>query len=451
MRLTVPPLEIGESEGFSDEKDIFQRKAFGERLSKLIENSNGELVIALDAPWGEGKSTFIKMWRGYLRNENNGVQTIYFDAFENDYQTTPFLALAGEIYNLIEESNEEEKSRFKDVTTSALKTVGRVGLRIGIKALTAGVLDETAFDVDTKKDISKEASGAIDNYVTSRLNAVSKDKRSIKEFKQYLEALPAKLPGNGKTITFIIDELDRCKPPFALEIVEVVKHLFSVPNMTFILVMNRSQIEASVRNEYGTVDPSGYLQKFINLWISLPKNKGLYIDESDAKKYLHDCVKRMEMEAPNLHDRGWMKRFEVLVVHYNLSLREIERALTNFAFIRMGSPSNLNDHYMWLTAYLSIIKVRYTEVYHLLATSQIEYADLVKKTNLNTLEERNWASSPASVESHYLKWLLRYYLSDEEQAGALLSEGNHLGGIIFSNGRTAIKDICKWLDSFRFT
>ncbi len=90
MRLTVPPLEISEEDGVSKE-DIFKRKQFGERLSNLIQNTEENLVIALHAPWGEGKSTFIKMWCGHLKNKNNGIHTIYFDAFENDHQSSPFL------------------------------------------------------------------------------------------------------------------------------------------------------------------------------------------------------------------------------------------------------------------------------------------------------------------------------------------------------------------------
>jgi predicted KAP-like P-loop ATPase len=63
---------------------------------------------------------------------------------------------------------------------------------------------------------------------------------------------------------FVIDELDRCRPPFAPEVLENIKHLFSVPNIVFILSMNRSQIEESIRCEYGTqVHASKYLQKFV--------------------------------------------------------------------------------------------------------------------------------------------------------------------------------------------
>ena len=95
-------------------------------------------MIALDAPWGEGKSTFIKMWQGHLKNEHPKIKTIYFDAFENDHQSAPFLALAAEIYALIDEQTEQPIFRHK--TTAALKTVGRIGIRFGTRLLTAGVL-----------------------------------------------------------------------------------------------------------------------------------------------------------------------------------------------------------------------------------------------------------------------------------------------------------------------
>jgi predicted KAP-like P-loop ATPase len=94
MKLTLPPLQVKDDEGFSL-SDIFELKDFGSRLANLIENSNENLVLALDAQWGEGKSTFIKMWKGYLENyREKKLKTIYFDAFKNDYQKDPFLALA---------------------------------------------------------------------------------------------------------------------------------------------------------------------------------------------------------------------------------------------------------------------------------------------------------------------------------------------------------------------
>ncbi len=67
MKLIVPPIDISEDDGFSNGVDIFNRKPFGETLLNLIQNTGDELVLALDAPWGDGKSTFIRMWQGLLK------------------------------------------------------------------------------------------------------------------------------------------------------------------------------------------------------------------------------------------------------------------------------------------------------------------------------------------------------------------------------------------------
>ncbi|EKO3839574.1 hypothetical protein NTE14_005354, partial [Vibrio harveyi] len=61
MKLIVPELEINEDSPFSS--DLFEREKFAEKLTNLIRNVEDNLVISLDANWGEGKSTFIRMWR----------------------------------------------------------------------------------------------------------------------------------------------------------------------------------------------------------------------------------------------------------------------------------------------------------------------------------------------------------------------------------------------------
>jgi len=114
MKISVPKLIISENEGFTPDIDIFSRANFGERLANIIEKSNGDIVIALDAKWGEGKSTFIQMWQGHVKHQReNKLKCIYFDAFANDYQKEPFLTLASEFYELVKDKPKEKKEEFK--------------------------------------------------------------------------------------------------------------------------------------------------------------------------------------------------------------------------------------------------------------------------------------------------------------------------------------------------
>nr|CRH06314.1 Protein of unknown function [Candidatus Magnetococcus massalia] len=68
MRLTIPAFEVDEDDGFKN--DLLGRKEFGESLKNIALRSDDELVIGLDGAWGEGKTTFIKMWMGLLKQDD---------------------------------------------------------------------------------------------------------------------------------------------------------------------------------------------------------------------------------------------------------------------------------------------------------------------------------------------------------------------------------------------
>src|SRR4051794_12854614 len=128
MRIFPPPLVIGEVEGFTPEKDIFGRAETGKGLTSLVESVTDPLVIAVDAQWGSGKTTFLKMWAGELRKA--GFPVIYFDAFESDYIEDAFAALAGEIIGLAQETRKADQPaarRFVDKAYGAGKVIFRSG------------------------------------------------------------------------------------------------------------------------------------------------------------------------------------------------------------------------------------------------------------------------------------------------------------------------------------
>ena len=64
MKIVTPSLVVEDHDAFKN--DALERKSFGETLMNLVTRSNDPLVISLDGKWGEGKTTFVKMWRGLL-------------------------------------------------------------------------------------------------------------------------------------------------------------------------------------------------------------------------------------------------------------------------------------------------------------------------------------------------------------------------------------------------
>lgn len=65
---------------------------------------------------------------------------------------------------------------------------------------------------------------------------------------------------------FFIDELDRCRPTFAIELLERIKHLFDIQNIVFVLSIDKEQLEASTAAAYGSaINAPEYLRRFIDL------------------------------------------------------------------------------------------------------------------------------------------------------------------------------------------
>lgn len=440
MKLTPSPIKIENKEGFTPEKDIFQRKEFGEKLYNLLENVDDELVLAIDAPWGEGKTTFVQMWRGLLNDK--GVKSIYFDAYKNDFLEDPFLAIIGEIQSLLADENSGKiKDEFKNKAISALKVFGRVSLRVSIKAATAGVLDETVLE---GAGTGKEVADIADKFVAERLESIDSDKKIIDGFKIALEEAAIKL-GGEKKLVFIVDELDRCKPSFALHLLEKVKHVLSVPGVVFVLVLNREQMEQIIKSNYGAgIDSATYLQKFIHVWAGLPKSADEY--NSDTKKYIRNCLSRMDYSIENSFQQTAIQDYDELAEFYNMSLREIERSLSNFAIIHNIFDGDLNSEYMALSIYLSIVKVRYPSAYKKIRFNQLSYEQVITETELESLEADYWVND--KPEKHPLRWSLKYYLSSDEDVKEFLKKGDFSADVGRIHGRTAINDICRWLDTF---
>ena len=54
-------------------------------------------------------------------------------------------------------------------------------------------------------------------------------------------------------LLIFIDELDRCRPTFAIETLEVVKHFFNVPNVVFVFSLDMNQLQKSIKTIYGDI------------------------------------------------------------------------------------------------------------------------------------------------------------------------------------------------------
>lgn len=415
MKVVIPELEISDDCGFSPEVDIFKRQGFGERLANLVENSGGNPVIALDSGWGEGKSTFIKMWRGYLSNHReHEITSIYFDAFENDYQKDPFLTLASEIYQLISVDDKEKQTEFKEKATRAVKSLARGALKVSVKVATAGIVDGSAVD-SAEKEISNLVANQVDDLVKERFEHAKKDKLALKAFKDHLSEFVSEI-NNDKPIVFIIDELDRCRPDFALNLLEQLKHLFSVKGITFLLVTNRSQLEESIKSKYGQgIDPINYLHKFINVWLSMPRSSDEYND--NGYQFLQYALKAMKDDNEEVVNNDVVSVLNDIVKFYQPSFREIERVLSYFSIISnmAGSTRYLPD-YQYMIAIVCYLKACKPNSLKLV-NGKLDYTTVINESRLSEITDDGRFYS-----LEHLNKLIRFDLSDESTRQKMLDK-----------------------------
>ena len=443
MKLTIPPIKIEEDEGFSPDKDIFSRKEFGERLATLVAQSKGELVLAIDAQWGEGKSTFIKMWKGYIYHHHKPkIRSIYFDAFENDYQKDPFLALVAEIYELLKDESEPKKKEFRKKAGNAVKSMLRGGMKIGVSNVTGGLLGGSEMDA-VEEGISKLFSKNVDTLIDDRLESSAKDKLALRSFRDHLKDF-ALAHGEDTPIVFIIDELDRCRPDFALEIVEQVKHLFSVPGITFLLVLNRKQMEESIKLRYGGdgVNATTYLQKFVNLWLTLPRKSDSHDDH--GAKYVMHVLDSMLDEGEQIVNQEAVHLLKELVKYLRPSYRKIERMLSYFAVIHNNIDDKIQELYLkyqLLISFICYIKSSKPNIIDRIVNNEISSKILIEETGLKDIDNNGDYSYIYTLTRHVI-----YDLANDEQKKKMMEAEAESFVVGFGRDPKGVMvTVCSWL------
>ena len=188
--------------------------------------------------------------------ENQDFKAIYFNAWEDDFCDDPLLAIIGQLWSYFEK---DKAGKFKGLLQKIKENAGPL-FRANLNSLTGKYLGLT---VETGPD-KREGGNLIDEYhhQAGTKNALKKSLGEMAEAVSNETCHP---------LVFIIDELDRCRPTFAIELLERVKHILDVPNMVFVLGINRDELCKSLKSLYGEIDADVYLRRFFDMEFILPE------------------------------------------------------------------------------------------------------------------------------------------------------------------------------------
>lgn len=375
MILKSRDIEIIEDDPYRN--DALSRKESGEALTEFVLSANDSVVVCVDAPWGQGKTTFLRMWEQHLKN--NDIPTIYFNAWESDFSDDALVCLIGEISASITElskTGDESKAReylvkTKDIGVALLKR----SVPVAAKIATAGALD---LDKVTEQALA----GLAESIAKEQLEKYENSKKSIKSFREAISQLASSItdPDNPKPLVFIIDELDRCRPNFAIEILEKAKHFFNVDNIVFVLGADKIQLGSSIKAIYGEgLNVNGYLRRFMDFdYVLPPPEKGLFVKSLFKKYSFNEYFSKKNTRGIQCEGDQALKMFSELFELYSLTLREQEHCCSLLSLSIRTTPENYQLFPLFL-CFLIVLKVKSPDLYKELISDQVNSIELLER------------------------------------------------------------------------
>ena len=260
-------------------------------------------TLAVDAKYGIGKSYFLRRLADQLALT---FPVAFIDAWADDTADDPFGALVFAVTEAMKDKlpeNQVEGTAMRSLRKAGGLLLADGGRTVGrnLAKLSGRVLVKAAFGGgEDAQDALGDALADISDSVAERLtekamDAYRKRRDAVESFRTSLSDLMNVVEkNNGKIPLFIIvDELDRCRPTYAVAMLEEVKHLFAVPDIVFIFGIYGKQLQASIKALYGSEFEAGnYLRRFIQREYELP--------DPDVEKFVLALVQQHAIELDNV-------------------------------------------------------------------------------------------------------------------------------------------------------
>lgn len=244
------------------EEDAFGIKPFENGLTQFILTSSTPITIALQGEWGSGKTSLMYSLKQNLCAQGNApYHSVWLNTWEyslmNDAQTTLLhiiMKLVQEVTGIADTTRKQT-----DKIMGKAAQLGKGLLRFGVKV--AG---------------DKVVEGAGD-AITSQLFSEVGD-ATVLEIRNELEDIIQECieKHHKKGIVFFIDDLDRIDPPVAVNLLELLKNVFTIKNCVFILAIDYDVVVKGLEPKFGALSEANerefrsFFDKIIQVPFSMP-------------------------------------------------------------------------------------------------------------------------------------------------------------------------------------
>ena len=408
MKLSIPEDDITLYETGFDETDFLNRKPFADKLSELIDKFETPFVVALDGPWGSGKSFFLKRWVGHHQVKAQDTVVVYLDAFALDYLDEPLVALVSEISARFEKQLPKSAKIWQSGKKIAAKLLPSV-IRVAAAVATSGASELMArpFQVAVEKAAKEIDSAKLWEREHSRREAVTDFREFLESLTKGVDDLPVKkddLP--AKKIVVVIDELDRCRPDYALSMLEIIKHFFDVNNVHFILGVNLAELENMARARYGQgLDARNYIGKFVKINVQMPEVAPNEKKDLAWEHFFDKTAAEMGLNSSLLQEIKFQLK---MLRSETITLRTIQRLLTSAAVVPKFMSLTPSGYYKFLFCSLFLFNFFRSKK---TSSKHITFDDMQQVLNL---KYKDGAKSSDDLHKNIIYIILAHILEAQE-------------------------------------
>lgn len=257
-------------------------------LIRFIERSATPMTIALQGEWGSGKTSLMNKLHDNLCADGKPFIGISVNTWEYSMLSTPEIAVVRILEYIIKELSADDPepcSKFKRF----MSTAGNIAFRAGREALkvatgpAGSIFTEAFVGNEIGSDHSKEENISLSELRTSLNRTIS-----------------SSLNSNKRGVIVFVDDLDRLNPPLAVEILELLKNIFTLDNCIFVLAIDYDVVVKGLRPKFGELTEKNerefrsFFDKIIQVPFSLPVNN----------------YRPMDFVLKSLVEVGYIKEFE---------------------------------------------------------------------------------------------------------------------------------------------
>jgi KAP family P-loop domain len=358
--------------------DLLNRKQYADFLTAYVNQKCGAnqpaLVLALDAAWGLGKSFFVERWAKDLVDDRRPV--ICFNAWENDSSEDAAISFMAEIraglaplsdrlpkvvavQSAVQTKTKEMIGNFRKAVMPGAAVIAKALLKKG-----TGIAIDEVFSASDVDDSDSAADGilaatpealekGLDQFFEKALKGHTERIQSVKDFRSNLEDVLKLLRDNDAVVGplyIFVDELDRCRPDYAIRLLEGMKHLFSVQGVVFVISTNLAQLSRAVSAVYGPhFNGYSYLQRFFDFEYALPDPSRLqFINAKMRFSRVHMSSDISGLDPRYEQENGSAHVMNVVATAFNLSLRSMQRVFVMADSVMSSIGNGTRVVYLWL-------------------------------------------------------------------------------------------------------